>query len=94
MTVSTHRYDRADRRRKGRATVNADVVADRELLMVVASLERLAIRVEARFNPDMNESADDDAAGDELIDYARACLSVLEDPGVSARLLAASSYRW
>lgn len=74
--------------------VDADVVVDRELLMVVASLERLAIRVEARFNPDMNESADDDAAGAELIGYARACLSVLEDPRVNARLLAASPHRW
>lgn len=74
--------------------MGADVVVDRELLMVVASLERLAIRVEARFNPDINESADDEGAGAELIDYARACLSVLDDPGVSARLLAASPHRW
>ena len=55
--------------------MDADVVGDRELLMVVASLERLAIRVEARFNPDVNESADDGAAGAELLDYAHACLS-------------------
>ena len=74
--------------------MDADVVGDRELLMVVASLERLAIRVEARFNPDVNESADDGAAGAELLDYAHACLSVLDDPAVSARLLAASPHRW
>jgi hypothetical protein len=80
--------------RKERSTVDSNIVGDRELLMVVASLERLAIRVQARFNPDMNESADDNAAGDELIDYASACLSVLEDPQVSARLLAASPHRW
>lgn len=74
--------------------VDAHVVVDRELLMVVASLERLAIRVEARFNPDMNESADDGPDATELIAYARACLSVLDDPSVSARLLAASPHRW
>ncbi len=74
--------------------MDPDVAVDRELMMVVASLERLAIRVQARFNPDMNEAADDNAGGDELIDYARACLSVLDDPAVSARLLAASAHRW
>lgn len=74
--------------------MDGDTAGDRELLMVVTSLERLAIRVEARFNRDINESADDNVAGEDLLDYARACLSVLEDPGVSTRLMTASPHRW
>ena len=67
---------------------------DRELLMIAGSLERLAIQVQARFNPDMDEAAGDDAPGAELADCARRCLAVLDDPGVSARLQAASVHRW
>jgi hypothetical protein len=72
---------------------------DRELQLVVTSLQRLALRVESRFNPDINESADIDdadggAADEELVDYARRCLDVLDDPGVTARLLAGRSSRW
>ncbi|GAS98590.1 type IV pilus biogenesis complex ATPase subunit [Mycolicibacterium canariasense] len=94
MTVSATRYDLPQMKREEHSTVDADIVKDREFMMVAASLERLAIRVESRFNSDMTESADDPVAGVELVNYARACLSVLEDPAVSARLLAASPHRW
>jgi hypothetical protein len=67
---------------------------DRELLMVATSLERLAVRVQARFDPDMDEAADDNAPGAELADCARLCLAILDDPRVSARLEAASVHRW
>jgi hypothetical protein len=70
------------------------VEGDPELLMVAASLERLAIRVQARFDADMDEAASDDAPGAELADCARLCLAVLDDPRVSARLGAASVHRW
>jgi hypothetical protein len=70
---------------------------DRELRLVVTNLQRLALRVESRFNPDITEGADIDdnaAADDELVDYARRCLDVLDDPRVTARLLAGRSSRW
>lgn len=69
---------------------------DRELLLVVGSLQKLASRVEARFNPDMDEAAADADvfAAVELVDFARRCRAVLDDPGVSARLQAATRHRW
>jgi hypothetical protein len=69
---------------------------DRELRLVVTSLQRLALRVESRFNPDITEGADtDDSIDDqELVDYARRCLDVLDDPAVIARLLAGRRSRW
>jgi hypothetical protein len=70
---------------------------DRELRMVVTSLQRLVLRVESRFNPDITEGAeidDDSAADDELLGYARRCLDVLDDPLVTARLLGGRSTRW
>jgi hypothetical protein len=77
---------------------NQDLLAvdDRELRLVVTSLQRLALRVESRFNPDISEGADtDDHADDnELVDYARRCLEVLDDPAVIARLLAGRRSRW
>jgi hypothetical protein len=69
---------------------------DRELRLVVTSLQRLALRVESRFNPDITEGADsDDSAADhDLVDYARRCLNVLDDPVIIARLLAGRHPRW
>ncbi|WP_204808757.1 hypothetical protein [Mycobacterium riyadhense] len=70
---------------------------DRELRMVVTSLQRLVLRVESRFNPDVTEGADigdDSAADDELLGYARRCLDVLDDPAVTARLTSGRTSRW
>ncbi|WP_237570824.1 hypothetical protein [Mycolicibacterium lacusdiani] len=69
---------------------------DRELLLVVGSLQKLAMRVESRFNPDMGEAAadDDSTTASDLVEFARACRAVLDDPGVSARLQAVTSHRW
>lgn len=68
----------------------------RELQLVAESLQRLAVRVESRFNPDMTEGADistlERAADAELLAYARKCLDVLDDPGVTARLVATSPW--
>ena len=79
-----------------------DILAsgDRELQLLATSLQRLALRVESRFNPDISESADIDdadggsAADEELVDYARRCLNVLDDPAVITRLLAGRYSRW
>jgi hypothetical protein len=70
---------------------------DRELRLVVNSLQRLALRVESRFNPDVDEGADelvDDAVAGELVDYARKCLAVLNDPVLTDRLRAGQTARW
>lgn len=69
---------------------------DRELLLVVGSLQKLAMRVESRFNPDMGEAAADDelSPAADLVEFARACCAVLDDPEVSARLQAVTSNRW
>lgn len=66
---------------------------DRELLLVVRALERLAVRVEAQFNPDMVEG-DHDPTGSELLAYSRSCREILDDPEVSARLQAVAPRRW
>lgn len=76
-----------------------DIVAgpDRELRLVITSLQRLVLRVESRFNPDITEGAEidhDGVADADLVDYARRCLDVLDDPAVTARLLAGRSSRW
>ncbi|EUA48752.1 Uncharacterised protein [Mycobacteroides abscessus subsp. abscessus] len=73
------------------------VGGDRELRLVVTSLQRLALRVESRFNPDSTEGAVVEhcaEADGELVAYARRCVDVLEDPGVIARLLASQRPRW
>jgi hypothetical protein len=71
---------------------------DRELELVVTNLQRLVLRVESRFDPDITEGADPEetgaAADEELVLYARRCLEVLDDPGVTARLLTGQSPRW
>ena len=69
---------------------------DRELRLVVNTLQRLALRVESRFNPDVNEGADvaDAIEDDELVDYARRCLAVLDDPALISRLRARPTPRW
>lgn len=69
---------------------------DRELELVVTSLQRLAVQVEAHFNPDSTEGADlrDAAADAALSAYARQCLQVLDDPGVTSRLLSVYQSRW
>ncbi|MBF6339850.1 hypothetical protein IU450_28745 [Nocardia abscessus] len=66
---------------------------DRELLLVVQALERLTVRVEAQFNPELVESGDQTPSGDQLLAYARTCREVLDDPALSARLKA-SRPRW
>lgn len=69
---------------------------DRELELVVTSLQRLAVQVEAHFNPDSTEGADlRDAASDaQLSAYARQCLQVLDDPAITSRLLSVYQSRW
>lgn len=76
---------------------NMPSLQDRELRLVVTSLQRLALRVESRFDPDITEGADADGsaqADGELVAYARQCVNVLEDPGVIARLLTNPHSRW
>ncbi|MFI6997162.1 hypothetical protein [Nocardia sp. NPDC050175] len=70
-----------------------DLQSDRELVLVVQMLERLAVRVEAQFNPDVVEG-EEDPAGTHLLAYARSCREVLDDPAVSARLQAVAPRRW
>lgn len=67
--------------------------ADRELVLVARNLERLAAQVESRFDADAVEGGDHQAAssGEELLRYAHACLGVLEDPAVAARLRQAAA---
>lgn len=66
---------------------------DRELLLVVRALERLTVRVEAQFNPELVEGGDQEPSGDRLLAYARSCREVLDDPAL-ARRLGAGNPRW
>ncbi|MBF9352825.1 hypothetical protein BKG80_05875 [Mycobacteroides chelonae] len=74
-----------------------DIVGvDRELQLVVTTLQRLAVRVGCHFNPDMTEGTDvrDEISDARLAAYAQRCLDILDDPGVTSRLMPAYQSRW
>ncbi|WP_216893405.1 hypothetical protein [Nocardia alni] len=75
-------------------TTGQEQDSDRELLLVVRALERLTVRVEAQFSPEMLEAGDHDPAGTELLSYARSCQELLDDPALSSRLQAAAPRHW
>lgn len=67
---------------------------DRELAMLVRTLERLTTRIELAFNPEIDEGQGVGLHDVELLGFVHDCRAVLDDPVLSSRLSAGSGSRW
>lgn len=67
---------------------------DRELVMLVRTLERLTTRVELAFNPEIDEGQTEGRDETELLAFVKTCRNVLDDPVLSVRLHAGATGRW